>query len=545
MLKNLQQLIFTSALIALVLMPFQASAQVNIKLSLVPDQGLRVEYSLPPNCPVLRFEKDGPGAALIRRAWKGDDSCLQVDGDFLRSTNSSCRVAEFTVPASVNKVTGYPAAAPMGDAIYLHTSNYQVDDRCGAISYEFVAPYVAYEGHLVKTQARTTIAGDYTFPALLSPSALTVEQGVISYFDPSIASASQARIKDVSEKTIDYLKSVMPKAQFMMPIIATANVKHPGDMGFDGDAGNVLRLSLFNWPEELTPYAKTTLTNFVAHEFSHRFQKRDEVDIYPISRVIHEGGGEFLRWYTSIQMGWLNHQEAAQDLDDALSRCLLGTDGHSWQSLSSQFIGTRQLAYRCGLAAYVYGLATRQNHASAIANFGDFYERIQQGERPDFYDAIECGQAIDCHPTWLSQLFSGQKSVQSVWQDFFQKSQLAKQIAPNQTQVNLMLKKAFSLLMRDDCGESSVFEASDGLIIDDIKTCRTLKKGMKITGVEGYSLFGNRQALPALTAACKTKHRANLQVANADSVEVACHSSYEAPQHFYAVDIEKLLRNLK
>ena len=553
--KNLKNLVRFAPFV----LPMSAFAQVEVSIKLMQDQGLSVSYQLPPNCPQLRFEKNGSGAAKIRAQWQGQgekqtkDDCFAVDGDYLKSTNSStnkptnasCQQAHFVVPASTQKISGYPAAFPMGETLYLHTSNYQVDDHCGAVSYRIEAPYIALEGRQEQGQVTITPKSDYSFPALLSPHPFAHGHGVISYIDPHLAADTIARINEVAEKTITFLKGELPKAQFDMPIIVAANVMHPGSTGQDGDAGNVLRLSLFNWPAQLNPSAKADVTAFVAHEFSHRFQQRDAVDIYAQSRLIHEGGGEFLRWYTSVSLGWLSHQEAAADLDNALGKCFLGTGDLPWSALSARQIGQRQLEYRCGLAAYVYGIAARQNRRAGIANFGDFYANIQQGNKPGFYDAIECGDKTDCHPQWLPQLFKGKSPMQAGWRSFLKTTGLAKEASPNQAQTDLMIKQAFSKLMIDDCGESSYFEASDGLIMDDIKTCKTLKKEMKVIGVEGHTLFGNLQALPALTQACQTRGRLSLGIANAPDLEIACKTVYQPISSFYVVDIKKLLQHLR
>ncbi|MDP3785501.1 MAG: hypothetical protein Q8Q55_00205 [Undibacterium sp.] len=539
------------ATIAAILLPLTATAQVEVNIKLMQDQSLSVVYKLPPNCPQLRFGKDGAGAAKIRAKWQAQGQglankvCFTVEGDYLKSKDANCQQAHFTVPASTDKITGYPAAFPMGETVYLHTSNYQVDDHCGAMSYQIEAPHIALEGQQKPERIVVTPKSDYSFPVLLSPHAFSHNNGIISYIDPLLSTDTIARINEVGEKTISFLKGELPRAHFAMPIIVAANVKHPGSTGYDGDAGNVLRLSLFNWPNQLDPSNKTAVTSFVAHEFSHRFQQRDAVDIYPQSRVIHEGGGEFLRWTTSVSLGWLSHQEAAADLDNALGKCFLGTDQSPWSALSPEQIGQRQLEYRCGLAAYVYGIAARQNAQAGIRNFGDFYANIQQGNKPDFYDAIECGNKTDCHPLWLPQLFNGKAPMQTVWRNFLKATGMAKEIPANQMQTDLMIKKAFSKLMIDDCGESSYFEARDGLIMDDINTCKTLKKEMKVIGVEAYPLFGNPHALPAFTQACKARGKVRLRIAGAQDLEVACKTVYQPISSFYAVDIEKVLQRLR
>ena len=129
---------------------------------------------------------------------------------------------------------------------------------------------------------------------------------------------------------------------------------------FEGDAHDVLRLALYNWPGEPSLDDQAALTRFVAHEFSHRFQPRDAVEMYPDARLIHKGGAEFLRWLTSVQKGWMTPREAAADLDQALATCMLGANRQRWRALPARAIGVNHLEYACGLPIYVCALATRQ-----------------------------------------------------------------------------------------------------------------------------------------------------------------------------------------
>ena len=520
-----------------------ANAQVEIHMHLQAGQGLYLEYHVPSHLTQLRFDKDGPWAQKIRASWRAVDDCARIDGDELE-LKPHCRVARFFVPASVDKVRGYPAAFPMAKALYVHTSNYQLDSHSGENRYLLVAPYLAYEGQVMEGNARFTPPAQTSFPILFSTQALSSEGGVLSYIDESLSPAYVARIEEVSRGTIRFLSKAMPKARFSMPIIAAANVPHPGAVGFDGDAGNVLRLSLFNWPSDYTPEGKKTISDFVGHEFSHRFQKRDEVDIYPLSRMIHEGGGEYLRWHTALQLGWMTQEEAALDLDEALNRCLAGVEQKAWTALSRATIVGRQLEYRCGLAAYVFGLAARKNTGSGITNVAKFYAQIQEGVRPSFFDAIECGERVDCHPRWLPQLFESANSMAKVWDDFFQETGLARRVAPNQAQKDMMIKKAFSSLMIEDCGESSTFEANDGLIIDDLKSCKQLKAQMKVVGVEGHAIFGNAQALPALLSRCQQSGQVTVQLDSHESLQLSCKTPFVLNSDFYASDMRRLLKAL-
>lgn len=519
-------------------------AQVEIQLRMLPEKGVELEYHVPTQCTQFRFDKDGPLARKIRESWIAADNCARIEGDELKFS-SQCRIARFLVPASVNKVSGYPAAFPMGKAIYVHTSNYQLDAHCGEMRYTMMAPYLAFEGKVLANRAQYIPPADSSFPLLLSTRSISSEDGVLSYIDENLSPAYVERIQEVSRQTIKYLHTAMPKARFMMPIIAAANVPHPGAVGFDGDAGNVLRLGLFNWPTEYTPEGKKTIDDFVGHEFSHRFQKRDEVDIYPLSRLIHEGGGEYLRWHTALQLGWMNQQEAAQDLDNALNLCLLGVEQRAWQGLSRASIVGRQLEYRCGLAAYVFGLAARQNSRAGLNNVAEFYAQIQDGMRPDFADAIECGERMDCHPRWLPLLFFSATPMAKTWDEYFQKTGLARRVPPNQKQQDMMTKKVFSAVVTEDCGESSMFEASDGLIIDDLKACKRLKKGMKVVAVEGHPIFGHPDAFPSLIEACEKRKQLSLQLAKGETLQVSCATVHAPETNFYATNMAKLMRALQ
>lgn len=521
------------------------AAQVNIRLSFSPETGLSVEYHLPPHCSRLPFLKNGPDAALMRADWQAGNSCFRADGEQLIATAADCRVAKFSVPASIRSLSGYPAAFPMGPALYVHTSNYQVGPDCGVSRYEFSAPYLAFEGKQYRHKASFHPKDEMSVPVLFAVAPLRDRQGVLSYIDPAVSAPYVQQIEDIAQKTVNYLHQHMPAARFAPPIIAVAKVTRPGGLGFAGDAGNVLRLSLFNWPDQLTPTATATITRFVAHEFSHRFQQRDAVDSYPLHRVIHEGGAEYLRWLTSVEMGWMSHEEAAKDLDTALSECLLGTGQLPWQALAPAQIAARQLEYRCGLLAYVFSLAMRRNSGPAIENIGRFYARIQAGERPDFFQAIECGDTGQCQPDLLPALFTGNGPMHEVWSVFFAKTALARAVQPNQTQLDLMTKKLLSSVVIADCGESSMFETEDGLMMDDLPRCKQLRKNMHIIGLERLALFGNANTLAAAVHACQQRGSVRLQLATKQELSLKCGITERPLQHFYAVDIEKLLLRLQ
>ncbi|MES2048203.1 MAG: hypothetical protein V4447_07370, partial [Pseudomonadota bacterium] len=190
------------------LAPTHGYAQVAIHLKLVENSTLELQYDLPQNCPHLHFKKTGEGAQKIRAQWQAQDACFTADGENLTANQPACHIARFKVPATYDKISGYPAAYPMAETIYAHTSNYQLEDSCGPITYHFAAPFIALEGRQVSGQIEVAAKADYSFPVLLSPVELQLNAGIISYIDPGLSAQTKARIKDVGEKTINYLKTV-------------------------------------------------------------------------------------------------------------------------------------------------------------------------------------------------------------------------------------------------------------------------------------------------------------------------------------------------
>jgi hypothetical protein len=111
---------------------------------------------------------------------------------------------------------------------------------------------------------------------------------------------------------------------------------------------------------------------------------------------------------------------------------------------------------------------------------------------------------------------------------------------------DVMMSQAFGQLMKSDCGSSSLFSITDGLIVDDIKSCNTLKPEMHITQVERLPLFGNADALPAMVAACAARGVLRLATKTGQALTIACGKpAYPPAQQFCAADIERVLGSLE
>ncbi|OEZ61664.1 hypothetical protein [Duganella sp. HH105] len=529
-------------LIVAALLPIAAhSANVDVDIKLVSADALEVSFALPEHCTALAFLKDGRGGQEIRAAWQKQNDCATAEGDLLKSAGAC--TARFRVPATMQKISGYPGSFPAPGGMYVHSSNYALADSCGPVRYRFQAADIVMNGQRYHDTATppATSGGDTSAMLMLTPQT----SATLDYFDPRLSAATVARINEVADGTIALLSKQLPLAVFTRPAIAAIGASEPGGPNVSGDASNILRLAFFNWPQTLGPAEQDLLTTFVSHEFSHRFQLRDAVDVYPDSRLINEGGAEFLRWLTSIQKGWLSHQQAAAQLDKALAECTLYTEGKSWRALTPREIGGQRLEYLCGLPTYVYSLAARQGRGTAMNRFDRFYHQLRQGQVPDFAQALECGDAAACKPQVLPALLSSGPTMEQQWDEVLPKTGLAALRPPSQALRDRMVLRAVVKLMVDDCaGRSGTTETPEGIILDGMKVCKSIHQDSYATSIEGHPVFGDAATGPAMKAACLARHEVTLGLKDGGKLVIPCQTPYEMREAFYAIDIEKTLAQL-
>ncbi len=534
---------YLTLLVLLSLPPLSCADEVKVQIRLLAADALEVSYALPPQCERLPFNKNGSAGRQIRATWQAQDNCGSADGELLSRSNHACPVLRFRVPTTTAKF-GYPAAFPLSGGVYVHTGNYAVDESCGKVSYRFVAPGIATAGGaFVDVAADERIGGDTS--ALLMQTPMAPGAGTLSHFDPRLAASAVAQIKEVADGTVSYLRTVLPDAAFRAPILAAVAASAPGGPNIAGNAGDVLLAEFYNWPDHPAVKEQRMATLLISHEFSHRFQLRDAVDIYPDARLIHEGGAEFLRWVTSIQKGWLTRQQAAEDVDNALAECVLHANRQNWRALTARMIGSNRLEYRCGLPVYVFALAGRQGSDSALKRVNDFYRAVGQGLAPDFHQALECGADKNCRARWLPRLLTEGDSMEAEWAKLFSETHLALPQRPTQAQRDVMVLQAVVQLMRDDCGgASSTTNTADAILLDGLKACKTLRTDQHITRIENLPVFGNELVGPAMTEACLKRREITLGMKNGASLAVACAAPYRMRDKFYAIDIEKVLASL-
>ncbi|WP_426106425.1 hypothetical protein [Massilia sp. TSP1-1-2] len=537
--------------LAICLLTARAGAQVGIDVAFATDQApapgaedaLLITYRLPPHCASLRFDK----TAQERAGWRAQDACGAADARALTRGTTDCDAIRFRVPLSTEKTSGYPAAFSFGagQAAFTHTSNFALDQRCGPLQYSFKAAHIALGGKLY--QAFTPAlegAGDVGVLLLRSGTVLeSVPDMPLSYFDPALGDANIAAIRTVAQQTIAYYRRALPDAPFRMPVLAVARPSGAGGPRVEGDASDVVRLVLHNWPRTPDAYTQRLATMFVSHEFSHRFQMRDAVDVYPEARVIHEGGAELLRWLLALEKGWLSPAQAKRELDTALAQCLLAVGAAPWGEVAAAIKSQRRLEYRCGLPLYVYALGSRQGPGTALQRINQFYRELAAGAQPDFARTVECGALAPCSARWLPALLGSQQSMHSAWRDLFSHSKLARPGPLNQAQKDVLVEHAVEGLMVRDCGASSYFLQQDGVIFDQLDSCRHLRGASYLKRIAGLPVFKDPRTWQRLSSICRKRAKLPLAFADGSGALLDCGSVPPQPR-WYAADIEAVRARL-
>ncbi|XLZ67955.1 hypothetical protein ABT364_15530 [Massilia sp. SR12] len=526
----------------LAMLAAHAAADVQVNVSLVAPDALQVSYTLPAHCSGLSFLKSGRGAGKIRARWQPLEDCGAAGGDQLSRGPATCQALSFRVPATSDKVSGYPGSFPTGAALYAHMSNYAVGTECGAVQYSYSGPG-SIATKLAWHQGSAVVDADA--PALLFATHQPPGGKIHDYFDPALNAATVAQIRQRVSGTEAALRKAMPNAHYQRPIIAATLAREPGGPNIGGNAGDVMHFALFNWPDAATLEDSQQVDKLVAHEMAHRFQMRDAVDDYADARLIHEGGGEFLRWMVSLQKGWLTPGQAGKQLDDALATCLVAGGGRAWRDLTAADIGSNRLEYACGLPAYVYALAARQGKGSAIGRIDDFYKALRAGRKPGFAQAMECG-AKPCKPTILPAVLDEKAPMGDQWAAMLRATGLAQAATPSQAQLDDMSYRALTKLVQDDCGgriSMTPAMSQARLLVDTLPACKTVRADIEVLRVEGQAVFGSVHAMPAMIAACAARQSVTLGLKDGTTLALPCHRP-PAMTQVYNADMAKIMRAL-
>ncbi|WP_339940772.1 hypothetical protein [Undibacterium luofuense] len=529
-----------------------SGAPLTIQIIYRDAQQLEVSYAPQQACQRLRLSKENRDGEGLRDGWQALNDCARLEGDQIvwkQAANAANCVARFAVPVTKKVYHHYQPALPLGQAVLLHTSNYAVDHACGDTRYVLSAPAVATGGQAVPAQLvlDTGVKERDSQPALLLPDAAVRFEGTPFYADPDVPQTTVALIRDVADHTVQYLREQLPSVPFRMPMIAAASIRDGGPTYFNGNAQEILQLAFFNWPLTMDDGGQRTVSQFVAHEFSHRFQMYPAgVASYAEERLIHEGGAEFLRWMTSIKTGWLSPQQAAADVDNALAKCLISAGQRSLRSLSRAEVDNGRIGYVCGLPAYVYAIAGSTEITPALKRLDNYYRQLQQSGSADFATMLECDGKAGCQPRWLPQLLRSEQTISAVWQHWLSSSALAVSSKPTPDQQQEMLISAIGQLMREDCsGMRDVYPQKDKIVLSGLPQCQRLRAEVSVTQIEGLPYSGDQRTLPAMVSACRERQEVRLGLEQGQTLTLACRKPVEAISQFHQAKIAEIIRQLQ
>ena len=131
------------------------------------------------------------------------------------------------------------------------------------------------------------------------------------------------------------------------------------------------------------------------------------------------------------------------------------------------------------------------------------------------------------------------------WAAALDASGLARPVAPTQRQTDAMMLQALAKLVREDCqGKRSMTPTAGSVLVNALASCATIRKDMDVVQLEGLPLFGGMAALPAMVQACGARRQLMLGLKDGTTLQVPCHSPYQAATRMYAADIGKIMRAL-
>ncbi|MGM9516344.1 hypothetical protein ACS5PK_18990 [Roseateles sp. DB2] len=527
-------------------LPMAAAATTDITLKRLDESALEVSYALPVGCERAQFERQDPASRDFRQRWEPLDACGASDGVSLAAVRPSCLHRRFRVPTTTARAAAFPPAFPMHGATYVHTGDYALGGTCGESRYFFEAAQIGVAGGFVKGRASPALSSDGQVSALLlDASALVQHHPMPAYLAPNLPDSEAKLIMQRAIATAQALERALPDARFKPVILAATQVQLGGERNVGGDAHDVMRLTLFDWPASPDRSSEQLLTRLVSHEISHRFQLRDITARYKDARLIHEGGGEFLRWLVSLEQGWITPDEAAAELEGALLRCMSKSEGRSWAALSLQERNALRRPYDCGLALYTTALAEHPGQGDAFARINAFYRELAAGRPPELASALACGEAKPCEPRELRALLEGPEPMSQAWQRWLSRLPWVRPHPSSPAQQADSILQWLVLMMKEDCqGAVSLTPEATRITLDGMAQCATLREDLPVTTIDGRPLA--EPGLPGRIAArCHEDGSILLGSEAGRSVQLRCIGTDILTQPSYRVDMQALYAALR
>jgi hypothetical protein len=523
--------------------PVAASAHVQATIAMRDPAALEIGYQIPPSCTALSFVNDGirPNtASALRSDWTPADDCTVVDANGVRPARAACTTLRVRVPATrrfADRV--YPWAYPLDHGLYVHTMSYAVTGACGPVDWRFEAPggTVVADGVASAAHAeRGAGAGGDEMPVVMLQEA---PSGKRLHMDAGFTPQGLAFLDETVAGADRELHAMLPGLPFSLPY-TVASVSSDGNWWGDVANRTIMRL---NMPAEPAPGREGQMRGFLTHEMSHLTQPAAGKwnDAWSEdTALIGEGGAEFLRWTLMRRAGWSTPAEQGQDLERAVTGCVVAAAGRSWHDFAER--GWNKAPYDCGLAYYAIGLSAGTGAAPPLLRIRDYYRKAKLGERTDFAQALECGDTAGCAPRWLNRLH-GDEPIATVLLDHARQrgALLRPATVWSPALVEIVARHYLGGLMQHDChGAISMFNLPDSVRIAAGPTCGTLREGMVIVRAEGLPLFGEAAGLQASARACAQQGRTVLGLKDGKEVTLACDKSNDLPAQLFSVDLARL-----
>ena len=525
-----------------------AGATVKATVTMRDPAAVEVSFAIPPACTALEFIKEDrpPGAlAALREDGRAADDCTALEGGRIVRRQAACTTLRLRVPATTRNVDRiYPWASPIEKGLFVHTDTYAVKDTCGAVDWTFEAPggTVVVDG-VMAGERGTHAAGpvaDY-MPVLLIQEPLRAMQGRRVHADARFTPQTLQLLDATVTGAARQLAQDLPGIPFTVPF-TVASPSTPQD--WRGDVANrtVMRLT---FPSEPGPVQEAILHHFVPHEMSHLLQPSGWNDAWPGDEAtIKEGGAEFLRVAATTQIGWLDRAAFKGELEDAVNSCVVAADAKPWKDMHNRGWGPNP--YKCGLAFYAIGLSAAGTD-SPLLRLRDYNRKAKQGERTDFARDLECGDARECSPRWLSRV-AGNEWLDAVLLDYARQPGALLRVVDtwSPAQARLLTRQHVGQLMATDCGGATSFYSEESSVrIGAGPACGVLRPDMVVVRAEGLPLFEGVGAVKASIEACHARGKTVLGLRDGASVTLPCDAAVHLPFHVYAVDEARALALLK
>lgn len=523
---------------------------VNTTISITPlDKGhIKVEYALGKMCKALHLLSPyQERTQSLRKDWRLLDDCGELSTSGVLTQTKSCKAVSISVPIQASMMDRVnPSAYPLAqEGVLIHTGIFSVGNTCGDVVWNFNSPHGDIvvdgknRGEVFKIDQTKASFIKYTgvyfsYKKMDDGRSIVVTKDVPLWLRQGITNA------DTQLST--YYSSVYPGLNFKVPALFVDNMKTGSQAYYQADVSSrrMVRFGFFNYQDSDAEKNIANIQSTSAHEYAHILQPKILTETS--DPFIFEGGAEFMRWTAEYHLGWQSKEYLAANFSNNLANCLNSLGDLAWRDVPLAKKNSGAFPYACGLSIHVIALASRKNKESSEQTIGNYYLQMEKDPTTDFAQSIECGSDKKCAGSWLPNFLKGKASAREQINDQLYKLGIVKDISYSSDQLKLsLIQSSFQDLMIEDCGGMGFWTNQDHFLIDDIPNCRSFKKDLKISSVDGISYFKEPvKAMHAQYQACANQHAVILDTVDGQRIKVPCLNSKEPSKNYYEIDSEKL-----